>query len=147
MGEHHQTVPGEQDFTPDPLGCDRVVGGYVADDPADIGQGPSTPSDRQWSVRLGRRSVKFALGKPQQPGADLLVGHRPRVRVGCGDRSRKSAGFGLVILDQGSRRCHADTMGRRSPGCNSHAIWEFPAPLFSLGAMVIGEVSVGRRRN
>ncbi len=125
MGEHHQAVTGEQDLPPDPLGCDRIIGRDVADDPADIGQGPGTPDDRQRSARLGRRSVELTLGEPQQPGANRLMRYRSRVRIRLGDGRRKSAGFSLdfVILDQGSRRCHADRMGRGTPDCNSPAIW------------------------
>lgn len=117
-GEQHQTVAGEQQLAADPFGGDRIVGRDVADDPADVGEGLGSPDDRQRSARLGRWSVELAVGEPQQPSADFVVGHRSRVRVRLGDGRRKKAGLGLgfVILGQGGLGCHAWRVAH-TPAC------------------------------
>ena len=123
-GEHHQTV-AEQKLASGTLGCDRIVGCDLTDDPPDIGQGLGTPDDRQRSARLGRRGVELALGEPQKPSADVLVRYRSRVRVRLGDGRCKSAGFGFVILDQGGGRCHLGRIAHGRLGCTSDAIRRF----------------------
>jgi hypothetical protein len=108
MGEHRQTVAGEQKLAPDPFGRNRVISRDVAYDPADVDQSLGTPDDGQRLVRFGRRRVELALRQPQKPFADFLVRHRSWVCVRVSDGRGEHLGLGFVFLDQGDRCCHAE---------------------------------------
>ena len=100
-------------------GGHRVLGGDDAGNPGDIVDRLRCRDDGRPSAWPGRRGVELAIGKPQQPGPDVLVRHAAGIGFGDshGRRQGASLSLGFVAIDEVERMRREQNRARWPPVC------------------------------